>query len=41
LTPDALEQCNPAEIHVARRAHWAASPCCGELWTGRRALWTG
>lgn len=32
---------NSAEIYVTLHAHWAASPCCGELWTGRGALWTG
>src|ERR1700730_7960061 len=34
-----LKQRDP--VHVTRRAHSAALPCCDELWTGRRALWIG
>jgi hypothetical protein len=41
LTPYGLEQPNPAEIRVALQAHLPSSLCCGELSTGRRALWTG
>src|SRR5258705_5818337 len=41
FAPYRIEQCDPAKVCVTLRAHSAAFPCCGELWTGRRALRTG
>src|SRR5271163_4134778 len=37
FAPYRLEQCDPAKVHVTPHAHSAAFPCCGALWTGRRA----
>src|SRR5262249_283882 len=39
--PYRLQQGNPAKGRVSLHTHSAALACCGELWTGRRALWTG
>lgn len=41
FAPYRLKQCNRAKVRITVPAHSAAFTCCGELCTGRRALWTG